>query len=318
MRRTQFINYLSKAYIFILIFVLFYFVIANRKQINNTFLQADFLFLGISAFIFHIYFCASALAWAHLTTSITQVGERPRSVDWIRIFVASHFGRYLPTKVGLALGRIAFMNTYGFPISPVVASILLEQFFVLYSASIVSILIFTVIGVPGIFSGNIFLAPPVLIFSLFIFYLVVLFFTQKIDRIADRLGGSASHFDMAPLSKFSYIFMIEYSLIASLSGLGFFFFCTAFGVMEITPYNLAYCTGAVSIAGILGALAIFAPGGIGVREATLAFALSPIMDVSEAGVLAISFRLYLTLIEVLLFSVSGSFMLLIQKDPTKA
>ena len=64
--------------------------------------------------------------------------------------------------------------------------------------------------------------------------------------------------------------------------------------------SLASAIGAHTIAYIVGLLAVFAPGGAGVREGTLIGLLEPIIGLHDALVLAISARILFTLVEFLM------------------
>jgi uncharacterized membrane protein YbhN (UPF0104 family) len=57
-------------------------------------------------------------------------------------------------------------------------------------------------------------------------------------------------------------------------------------------------TGALALASTLGVLAVFAPGGLGVREGVLVYLLSHIMPEGVSVVLSILTRLWMTVIEL--------------------
>jgi uncharacterized membrane protein YbhN (UPF0104 family) len=61
--------------------------------------------------------------------------------------------------------------------------------------------------------------------------------------------------------------------------------------------------GALAFANLLGLIAIFAPGGLGVREGILVYFLSYVMPGPVAVVLSVLSRLWMTLIETGLIGV---------------
>jgi uncharacterized membrane protein YbhN (UPF0104 family) len=75
------------------------------------------------------------------------------------------------------------------------------------------------------------------------------------------------------------------------------FWCMLRGV-GITPGGFWETIAAFSGAYLLGFLALFAPGGLGVREGALAVLLAPQIGPGLAGVIAVGSRLWMTLLEL--------------------
>ena len=76
----------------------------------------------------------------------------------------------------------------------------------------------------------------------------------------------------------------------------------AHGLMRV-PFALALpVTAAFCFAGVAGIVAFFAPSGIGVREAALAWYLAPYIGPGPAALFAIAARLWLTVGDLLLIS----------------
>ena len=67
------------------------------------------------------------------------------------------------------------------------------------------------------------------------------------------------------------------------------------------PFELyLYLTGAFSVAGVIGVLAVFAPSGIGcVREGVMAFVLTGVLPAGVAALGALLARLWITVAEAL-------------------
>lgn len=77
-----------------------------------------------------------------------------------------------------------------------------------------------------------------------------------------------------------------------LLGLGFFCLIRAAYALPFTYF--LYVSGAFALASIIGILSVFAPSGIGVREAVLIAALSVVMPLSIASFLSVMARLWAT------------------------
>lgn len=72
----------------------------------------------------------------------------------------------------------------------------------------------------------------------------------------------------------------------------------------MVPGFLWKAAGAFSGAMVLGFLAVIVPGGLGVREGVLVFLLSSSMPLPVTTLVALLYRLWFTLVEVVLFGIS--------------
>jgi uncharacterized membrane protein YbhN (UPF0104 family) len=86
--------------------------------------------------------------------------------------------------------------------------------------------------------------------------------------------------------------------LASWLGHGLSFWLISRGVLVDATLELPMAIAAFAAAYVLGLLALFAPGGIGVREAVLATLLTPVIGAGGAVLLSVASRLFLTVMEV--------------------
>ena len=86
--------------------------------------------------------------------------------------------------------------------------------------------------------------------------------------------------------------------------LGASFWLCASGLVTVPADDLALYMGAFTVAWLAGLLAIYAPGGLGVREAVLVALLHGRIGAADALVVAAAPRLVLVLADVLLAAVS--------------
>lgn len=83
-----------------------------------------------------------------------------------------------------------------------------------------------------------------------------------------------------------------------LSGLTLWFIIRS--LADVSPAHIALCASATAVAGMLGMLALFAPAGIGVREAVLLVILGQVMDPNYAAVVVLASRLGQVVAEIVL------------------
>jgi uncharacterized membrane protein YbhN (UPF0104 family) len=87
--------------------------------------------------------------------------------------------------------------------------------------------------------------------------------------------------------------------------LGASFWLCARGLLAVPAHDLAYYMGAFAVAWLAGLAAIYAPGGLGVREAVLVALLGGRIGAANALVVAAASRLILILVDVLLAAVAA-------------
>ena len=68
--------------------------------------------------------------------------------------------------------------------------------------------------------------------------------------------------------------------------------------------NALYLIGATSVASALSLLAVFAPGGLGVREATLVVLLAPVLPTAIAVVFVVLLRVWSIAVDLLFFVIN--------------
>jgi uncharacterized membrane protein YbhN (UPF0104 family) len=81
--------------------------------------------------------------------------------------------------------------------------------------------------------------------------------------------------------------------------IGVSFWMTARAFLHVKPGDIALYTGAFAAAWIVGLIAIYAPGGIGVREAVLVAILGPRIGSADALVIAAASRIVFTLADLI-------------------
>jgi uncharacterized membrane protein YbhN (UPF0104 family) len=87
-----------------------------------------------------------------------------------------------------------------------------------------------------------------------------------------------------------------YALNWLLFGVALYVFIRSFYPLELD--SILYLAGAFSFASMVGILAVFAPSGLGVREAILALFLGQVMPTAVALVVSVATRVWLTVIEL--------------------
>jgi uncharacterized membrane protein YbhN (UPF0104 family) len=193
---------------------------------------------------------------------------------YVGIFFQAQLGKYIPGSVWQYAGRAAVARTYGIPVREVGLSLPIE-----FAASAIA---------AGSMAG--FLLGW---WGALILVAVAIALVPGEALARDRRATSAT-------IKATLLFLPVWLL------LGASFWLCARGLLAVPAHDLAFYMGAFAVAWLAGLVAIYAPGGLGVREAVLVALLGGRIGAANALVVAAASRLMLILVDVLLAAVSAA------------
>ncbi len=217
------------------------------------------------------------------------LGGRLTLVDAHRIWYFGNLARYVPGKVFQLAGTAYLARAKGVPGSITVASSVLAQAFVVGSAVIVAVATLGGSSLPG----------PTWLPLVVLAGLAALVFTP----LFDTLQAALMRWRPNTFSEIGSIGMRQRGSLAGGYIVAWFFFGTGFylflsGLTVVAAKDLWPLVGVSAAGYAAGWLAVFAPGGIGVREGVYALLLARFLPPSAAAAAAILSRLWLTGVEV--------------------
>jgi hypothetical protein len=254
-------------------------------------LRFDPLLLGAAVAILAGAYLLRAAVWTLLLRSFG-----PRVTLWagMRVFLLTHAGRYLPGKVWQFVGAGVLGLRYAIPPAASVGT------------TMIGVLIHEATGlILGLALVGSALGYPRWIFVLaltgFAGFLAVL-----CSPVLPWLVRTAARLVRRPITAIQPLpitlavgLVAVYGTVWLLFGAGFL--CLVRSVLPASEaLGLATATGAITSACVLGFLAVFAPSGLGVREAVLAIILGPVLGVGPAALVAVLARVWMTLVEIML------------------
>jgi uncharacterized membrane protein YbhN (UPF0104 family) len=211
----------------------------------------------------------------------------------------SQMGKYLPGKVWLLLSRFYFYESKGKSKKTISIGLYFEAATIIVAAGVLfwaSLILFHDGNAYGLGEESRWLA--------LLFIPVLVFLHPKVLQ-------SLCNWFLRRLKKEPVVVSLSYGdvlwimfvclLSWMVGGIGFYLFIDS--VYSVPAGSVLYLTGALAFSSILGLIALFAPGGLGVREGTLVYLLSFTMPGSVAVVLSVLTRLWTTLIEIGLIGV---------------
>ena len=207
---------------------------------------------------------ASGFIWLVI---LRALGVPTRS-RWAGMFFQAQLGKYIPGGLWQYAGRSALARAYGIPMRAVATSLPIELAATACGGVAFCSLLLGWVGLIGVF---VFLGVALLADA-----------ATRSRRAALHAGARAS--------------VLYGAVVWPLLSVGFWM--TAHGFGRASAADLPTYLGAFSAAWVVGLVAIYAPGGLGVREAVLVALLRGKIGSADALVVALASRAILTLVDL--------------------
>jgi hypothetical protein len=259
----------------------------NIKPLIAFFRDHDInLFTLALSFVFLFgYYLLAVDFWRRL---ILLCGESINFKLALKLFSFSQFGKYLPGKIWIILGRTQMAPAHGLNPLVITVSSSIEQFFLLASGLFYIPFVLPVHYSWGLILYLAFFSILFLIFPRFRFYL---------DNYAKK------YIKLSIVDRFStsriFIFLLGYILAWGIFGIGFYLFLISFLPLGWGFYPMA--VGSFAVSWVLGILSIFTPGGLGVREGILIATTQRWLGPTVALGASVGSRFWLVLGEICFF-----------------
>lgn len=277
--------------------LIFYFILRylykNINSVEFDSINFNFYYLALSVLLFIAHVSFNGIIWFFIT-------QKSRcSIDFFQTFkfrVYSDFGKYIPGKVfsyGILLYNYEKRN-----ISKKKISICIFQEMLLSTMAAV------IIAIASVFLLNIKQLDDFKFIFLILIGICLIFLHPKVLQFFANLTFRILKKEniQIEINFFTIIRVIGLYIISWLIfGWAFYFFINSFFPYSVSDY--LFTTGAFAMASIIGFGAIFAPAGLGVREGVLVFTLSIIFPAAVAAIISIISRIWMTLGELLIFSI---------------
>ncbi len=295
-----------KSLLFLLyIFVLIYFIV---KTINLSFqdltklteLNVLWVFIAVVTQIFIVYLLG--MVWKDILK--IQYNQEIDAPTVLTIQFQSWINKYIPGKVAFIASKAYFLSRKRISLPIASMSILYEQMYLVLSSLILSIpiLIFYLFRH---FQVNHFFISGILFFFILILSLKFRVIERSFNAIYCRIY-SKNRLIFPPLrSNNTLRFILYYALIQLLAGLSLY--CLVIAFINPSPVSVVFTIGVAVFAGILGMLVIFAPSGIGITESIIAIFLAYFMDMKDAIIISISYRMVLLISDLIIFGLGFLF-----------
>lgn len=257
--------------------------------------RVDPVGLACAVAVFSAAYAFLAWTWGRVLEAVgCQVGFREA---W-RIYFIGNLGRYVPGKIWTIAGVAWMAGKTGIP--PLVAgtAAVCAQAYAVVS-SFVFFLLFLILRDVGLDRGQVgaIVLAGLAVCALFMSPRLLGRVVDMVTRITGR-GAVTIPLATTDALRLTGLYILSWLLF----GLGFT--CFVHAVTGGDGGGFLLMTGSYAVAYVVGFLALFAPGGIGVREGVLALLLADVLPGGVAAVVAVAVRLLVTVIELACVAVS--------------
>ncbi|HET6700299.1 MAG TPA: lysylphosphatidylglycerol synthase domain-containing protein [Gemmatimonadaceae bacterium] len=226
--------------------------------------------------------------------SMTWWGAPARLAPALRVFAAANLARYIPGGIWQFASLAAMSASSGLPLVAVASAAVFQQI-VLASTGLILGLAFA----PASRLGASWAVPvPVLLLMLALAVAALVLLLPPLTRRID--GWLSSRRKMAiTLPRVRRREIAAYVVLSTLGWVGYAlaFVLFAHAVLDPVPLAAIVLGASFILSYVAGILAVFAPGGLIVREAALVALVAPALGGEPALALAIASRLWLTLVD---------------------
>lgn len=220
-----------------------------------------------------------------------------------RAYLVSHLGKYVPGKAVVVVMRAALSTPYGARASTSAVATFYETLVMMASGALIAAVVFAMAGESPVMA----LDRPILgvreirafvLFALLAAALAAAFLVVVAPPVFHRVAGTLLRkvpgvsADAMPTLSWGLLGLGLVRTAGSWVLLGLSQFAAARGLAgEVDPAVIPVVTASVALATVAGFIVAVAPGGLGVRESVLMYALGPALGTQLAVAAALALRL---------------------------
>jgi len=254
--------------------------------------------------------------WFFLLRKLGAGSLRGKYVELSYVYAKSWLGRYIPGAATWIVGKVYFASKLGISRARLGVSGLLEG--ALQIAATLALGLLLVLIDPRTNALEIGYRIGIIVaFVLCVVALIPAVFERIVNlalRIIRRQPLEKSLFPTASTMLASAGLYVGGAVIAGVS----YYFISASIYPSIKPADILFVVGVTSLSSAASMLAIFSPGGLGVREVILLVLLSVVMPSEIAGLVVVVTRVWSIAVDALFFGVTGATLLITgRRDPVR-
>jgi uncharacterized membrane protein YbhN (UPF0104 family) len=230
---------------------------------------------------------SSALLWGRVLEALEG---RLSAAELLYIHFICQTGKYLPGKVMLMVGKVVLAVQQGRSRVAAGASVVYEQALFILSGGL-AVLLFAAFASADVVTRHRGLVVVLCAISLAALHPLVL---QRFVSVIEKITGVQLAGFVLSYRKLLGL-LLAYSIPWLLAGVGYYMFVDS--LVPVDSSLLPDLAAIFALSGLVGVFALFAPAGVGVREAAMSAMLSAYMPVAASIAVALAFRVALVAVD---------------------
>jgi uncharacterized membrane protein YbhN (UPF0104 family) len=222
---------------------------------------------------------AGAATWVWILGAL-DVRTRPR---WVGIYLQAQLAKYIPGSVWQYAGRVALAAARGLSARRVTLSLTVELAASILPAAVIGARVEGWTAALTVLAASCLLLPAAA--------------RAGRSRFAARITRLVGGVDLVAVTRATALSALAYAVIWC--ALDASFWLTARALFSTPAREIAYYSAVFCLAWLAGLVVIFAPGGLGVREAVIVALLRGRIGTADALLLAATSRIVLTTMDVI-------------------
>lgn len=268
-------------------------IIQNSEQIKGIdFKMFDPKYMFFSVIVIFISMIYPVFVWKFL---IRSMGEKINTLSALRTWFISNLGRYVPGKVLQFAGLVYFARKEGVDGKIAIQSVLYSQITANGLGLLMGLSLLTIKSTSAKFPNSFHVTLILIAIFLFVLWFPSFFlrssnyFLTKFNKQTIEQSLSRKHY---------LIYLLLQIVNWMLMSVSFILLINAYTGLSVTgnPEVLFI----LPLSWTIGLIALFAPGGLGVREGAMSYWLSNFIPIHYALVLPWIYRIMITLTEIIL------------------
>lgn len=261
---------------------------------NLTKLHFDLRWLLVSWLFLAGYYALYTLGLNVIMRDLGSPSTYPKA---FKLNFASNLGKYVPGGFWPALGRAALAPAMSLSRAHAAVSMVLEAGF----STAAGIAVFAVsLAFGGVIPAHTYWWEYVALAAVIVVCLHPAVFGRALGW-AFKVAKVRQEPPRLSYTK-SLVLFVVYGASWIVAGFGMQFFAMA--CQTNVPFEPLVFAGAYGAASVVGLIVLFAPGGIGAREVTLALLITPVVGPGNSAIIAFAARVWSTLLELVLSAIA--------------
>lgn len=302
-------KYFTPVYMAVVLVFICWFFYKTRTSFLAYLQNFSIVFLVLAFFFQAGFYLCQALAFIQIQSQNSRI--TPKSIvftNWFYAYIYGLMGHYIPGKISVVLGRIMALSPFGITKEAAVLCIFYETLISIAISFAISLPLIFIVDIAGLERHYMRIALAMVIFAVLIVFIFTPLFKKsvfmalklfKIPLPDDGIFLSLKTMLQTVIRYVaSYIFLI----------LAFYCFCRSIADLGFDARTFYIVGASMVFSGAVGVIALFAPSGLGVREAGIVYftaVATNLIPMEIALLIAVCYRFLTAIVEITLFLVSG-------------